>query len=241
MIVIPAIDLRAGKCVRLVQGKLSEETVFSDQPVEMAVTWEALGAPMLHLVDLDGAFAGEPRNLEVVQEIVRSINIPVQLGGGIRTVKAVSKLLEMGVSRVILGTAAIVKPRLVEEAVKEFGEQIVVGIDAKDGLVAIEGWESTVEKTTVELAQEMELLGVQRVVFTDTRRDGLMKGPNLDSTRELALAVKMKIIASGGVSCLDDIRALKQLEPLGVEGVVMGRALYTGAVRLEDALAVARE
>ncbi|NPV26153.1 MAG: 1-(5-phosphoribosyl)-5-[(5-phosphoribosylamino)methylideneamino]imidazole-4-carboxamide isomerase [Firmicutes bacterium] len=241
MIVIPAIDLRAGKCVRLVQGKLSEETVFSDQPVEMAVTWEALGAPMLHLVDLDGAFAGEPRNLEVVQEIVRSINIPVQLGGGIRTVKAVSKLLEMGVSRVILGTAAIVKPRLVEEAVKEFGEQIVVGIDAKDGLVAIEGWESTVEKTTVELAQEMELLGVQRVVFTDTRRDGLMKGPNLDSTRELALAVKMKIIASGGVSCLDDIRALKQLEPLGVEGVVMGKALYTGAVRLEDALAVARE
>lgn len=241
MVIIPAIDLRAGKCVRLVQGKLSEETVFSDQPAEVAVTWEEMGAPMLHLVDLDGAFAGEPRNLEVVREIISVIKIPVQLGGGIRTVQAVSQLLESGVSRVILGTAAIMQPRLVEQAVKEFGERVVVGIDAKDGLVAIEGWEATVGKTTLELAREMEQLGVARIVFTDTRRDGLMKGPNLESTRELAEAVNMKIIASGGVSSLEDLRALKELEPHGVEGVVMGKALYTGAVRLEDALALARE
>ncbi|MCL5934928.1 MAG: 1-(5-phosphoribosyl)-5-[(5-phosphoribosylamino)methylideneamino]imidazole-4-carboxamide isomerase [Clostridia bacterium] len=240
MRILPAIDLREGKCVRLVEGKIENETIFSDDPVAVAQSWQDLGAQILHLVDLDGAFAGHPHNLEVIKEIVRTVKIPVQLGGGIRTLETVEQLLSLGVQRVVLGTVAINKPELVAEACAKYGDRVVVGIDAKDGLVAIEGWEATVEKTTLELAREMEKIGVKRVVFTDVRRDGTLKGPNIESIRELAQNCNLSIVASGGVSSLDDIKALKELESLGVDEVIVGKALYTGAVSLDDVLAIAR-
>jgi len=240
MLLIPAIDLREGKCVRLVEGKIENETVYSHEPVEQALKWQDKGAQMLHLVDLDGAFAGRPKNLDVIKEIIRAVHIPVQMGGGIRTLETVGMLLETGVQRVILGSIAIYKPELVKEACRRFEGRVVVGIDAKDGLVAIEGWESTVDKTIIELALEMKDAGVKRVIFTDTRRDGTLKGPNVESTRELAEKTGLKVVASGGVSSLDDIRKLKELEPVGVDSIILGKALYSGAIALEEALELAK-
>jgi phosphoribosylformimino-5-aminoimidazole carboxamide ribotide isomerase len=238
MLVIPAIDLRAGRCVRLVQGEISSEIVYSEEPVKMAKMWEAIGAPCLHLVDLDGAFAGRPKNLAIVKEILDAVMIPVQLGGGIRSLDAVEAVLNLGVDRVILGTAAILSPELVAQCVEKFGEHVAVGIDSRDGLVAIEGWESTVEMTIFELAEKITSLGVKRVIFTDTRRDGTLKGPNLEATKQLAEHTGLKVIASGGVSCLEDLQQLKELERSGVEGIIMGKALYSGAVHLKDALQI---
>ena len=241
MLIIPAIDLRAGKCVRLVEGKLDRETIYSDDPAAVARIWENSGASWVHIVDLDGAFAGSPRNLDTISSIISSINIPVQVGGGIRDLETVDKLLQMGVARVILGTVAIQKPLLVTEAVQRFGDQIVVGIDARDGKVAIEGWGLTAEKDVLELALEVSQVGVSRVIFTDISRDGTLKGPNLEAIKKLAMACQINIIASGGVSTIKDIEALKALEPQGVEGVIVGKALYAGTVDIFDALAVAEE
>lgn len=238
MLVIPAIDLRDGRCVRLVQGEIGSETVYSDEPVEMAKRWEDLGAPALHVVDLDGAFKGSPQNLDIVEEMVKSVKIPIQLGGGIRSIETVRKTLEIGVDKVILGTAAIFSPELVCQCCSEYGERIVVGIDGKDGMVAIEGWETTVEMTVEELAITTAKLGVKRIVFTDTRRDGTLKGPNLEATQKIAQASGLKVIASGGVSSLDDLRALRNLKQYGVEGIIMGKALYSGAIDLTDALRI---
>jgi len=241
MLVIPAIDLRDGRCVRLVQGELNSETVYSDEPVEMALRWESLGAPRLHVVDLDGAFKGTPQNLEIIAEMVRILKIPIQVGGGIRSFEAVQSLLEMGVGRVILGTAAILNPELVARCTEVYGEKIMVGIDGRDGQVAIEGWEATVEMTVEKFAGMVAQLGVKEVIFTDTRRDGTLKGPNIEATKRLAQNSGLKVIASGGVSSLEDLRALKKLRPYGVEGVIMGKALYSGAVNLQDALALMEE
>ncbi len=242
MLVIPAIDLRNGKCVRLVEGRLENETVYSDDPAEMARKWEGLGAGFLHLVDLDGAFAGEPRNARAVESILKAVSIPAELGGGIRDMERIAFYLDMGVNRVILGTAAISNPGLVREAVDRFGaERIVLGVDARDGMVAIQGWDSTVTKTAVELALEMKELGIERVIYTDIRRDGTLKGPNIESTKELAVKTGLKVIASGGVSGLDDIRAVKELEPFGVDSVITGKALYDGRLDLADALRVCAE
>jgi len=238
MEVIPAIDLRDGRCVRLVQGEKGTETIYSDEPVEMAKRWEELGATRLHVVDLDGAFVGTPKNLDVIVEMVNAVKIPIQVGGGIRTMEMVRKLLNMGVDRVILGTVAILSPEIVSECSKEYGDRIIVGIDGRDGLVAIEGWEATVETKVEKLAEEIARLGIKRVIFTDTRRDGTLRGPNLEATKNLAITSKLKIIASGGVSSLEDLRALKELYPYGVEGVIMGKALYSGAITLKDALMV---
>lgn len=239
MLIIPAIDLREGKCVRLVEGRLDRETVYSDNPVAMAALWQEQGARMLHVVDLDGAFSGAPKNLDVIREILAAVNIPVQVGGGIRSLEAVERLLEMGAARVILGTVAILKPRLVSEACARYGEAVLVGIDGRNGRVAIEGWGVTVDKGTVELAREMKSLGVRRVVFTDIRRDGTLQGPNVEAIGELARETGLKVVASGGVSTADDLRALKELEPLGVDSVIMGKALYAGTVTLDEALAIA--
>lgn len=238
MEVIPAIDLRDGRCVRLVQGEKGTETIYSDEPVEMAKRWEELGAHRLHVVDLDGAFAGAPRNLDVILEMVKAVNIPIQVGGGIRTIETVKKLLDMGVDRVILGTVAILSPEIVSKCCNEYGDRIIVGIDGRDGLVAIEGWEATVETKVEKLAEEIARLGIKRVIFTDTRRDGTLRGPNLEATKNLAVTSKLKVIASGGVSSLEDLRALKKLHSFGVEGVIMGKALYSGAITLKDALMV---
>lgn len=236
MLIIPAIDLREGQCVRLIQGDPRQATVFSDDPVETAKQWEDMGAPMLHLVDLDGAFVGAPQNLEVVHQIAQAVSIPLQLGGGVRSMEMVQQVIDAGVERVILGTAAIAEPDLVKEACKKYGGQIAVGIDSKDGLVAVEGWEATVEKTFLELAQEVKEWGVTRVIFTDTRRDGTMKGPNLESIRLMAEKTELKVIAAGGVSCMNDLLALKELEAIGLEGVIVGKALYMGTVDLEAAI-----
>lgn len=238
MLVIPAIDLRDGRCVRLVQGDKNAETVYSDEPVEMALRWEAMGAQRLHVVDLDGAFKGVPQNLEIISEIVQAIKIPIQVGGGIRSFEAVQKILQLGVERVILGTAAILNPDLVARCAKEYGERIIVGIDGKNGQVAIEGWESTVEMTVEEFAQIVAQLGVGEVVFTDTRRDGTLRGPNLEATKQLAITSGLKVIVSGGVSSLEDLVALKELRQYGVHGVIMGKALYSGAISLSEALNV---
>ncbi|MFY9174013.1 MAG: 1-(5-phosphoribosyl)-5-[(5-phosphoribosylamino)methylideneamino]imidazole-4-carboxamide isomerase [Peptococcia bacterium] len=238
MLVIPAIDLRDGRCVRLVQGELNSETVYSDEPVEMALRWEAMGAQCLHIVDLDGAFKGEPQNLEIISEIVQNIKIPIQVGGGIRSLSAVEKLLDIGVERVILGTAAILNPDLVAQCTQKYGERILVGIDGKNGLVAIEGWEATVEMQVEEFARTVAELGVREVVFTDTRRDGTLKGPNLEATKNLALNSGLKVIASGGVSSLEDLIAIKELKPYGVAGIIVGKALYTEAICLQEAIAL---
>ncbi|MDF9407229.1 1-(5-phosphoribosyl)-5-[(5-phosphoribosylamino)methylideneamino]imidazole-4-carboxamide isomerase [Pelotomaculum isophthalicicum JI] len=239
MLIIPAIDLRAGKCVRLVEGKLDQETVYSDDPVAMAVHWQEQGARWLHVVDLDGAFAGAPKNLDVISEILAAVKMPVQIGGGIRSLETVERLLELGATRVILGTAAILKPQMVSEACDKYGEAILVGIDGRNGRVAIEGWGMTVNKSTLELAKEIQDRGVQRVVFTDIRRDGTLQGPNLEATGELARATGLKVVASGGVSTADDLRAVKKLEHLGVDSVIIGKSLYAGTVTLKEALAIA--
>ncbi|MDD3654079.1 MAG: 1-(5-phosphoribosyl)-5-[(5-phosphoribosylamino)methylideneamino]imidazole-4-carboxamide isomerase [Desulfotomaculaceae bacterium] len=239
MLIIPAIDLRAGKCVRLVEGRLEQETVYSDDPVAMAVHWQEQGAKWLHVVDLDGAFAGVPKNLDVISGILNAVDMPVQVGGGIRSLDIISHLLELGAARVILGTAAILNPEMVSEACDRYGDSILVGIDGRNGRVAIEGWGMTVDKSTLELAQDMQARGINRVVFTDIRRDGTLQGPNLEATGELARATGLKVVASGGVSNIDDLKAVKKLEPLGVDSVIMGKALYAGTVTLKEALAIA--
>lgn len=240
VLIIPAIDLKDGKCVRLYQGRKEEATVFSRDPVAVAKAWEEAGARLLHLVDLDGAFSGVQKNVQVIKEILKEVKIPVQLGGGIRSLETIERLLDQGISRVILGTSAIENPRLIEKACALYGERIVLGLDAKDGRVAIQGWEEQVTKTYLELAEEMKNLGIQRVIFTDIKRDGTLQGPNLESTRQLAEKTSLKVIASGGISSLDDIRNLLALEPYGVEGAIVGKALYTGSIRLEEALALAQ-
>ncbi|MBO8137182.1 MAG: 1-(5-phosphoribosyl)-5-[(5-phosphoribosylamino)methylideneamino]imidazole-4-carboxamide isomerase [Desulfotomaculum sp.] len=239
MLVIPAIDLREGRCVRLVEGRLDRETIYSENPAEIAENWQRLGARYLHVVDLDGAFAGQPKNMDVIKGIVSSVDIPVQVGGGIRDLKAVETLLNLGVHRVILGTAAITQPEMVRRAVEQFGDKIVLGIDARDGRAAVQGWAVESAVSAVDLALQMKEIGVQRVVFTDIRRDGTLKGPNLEATGELARVTGLKVIASGGVSSLDDICRVKEMEKDGVEGVIVGKALYSGKVDLKEALAVA--
>ncbi len=240
MLIIPAIDLRHGKCVRLLQGRPEDETVFSDDPVAMAMRWQNEGAELLHLVDLDGAFNGVQRNLSIIKEIVDTIDIPVQLGGGIRDIARIEHLIKLGVWRVILGTAALKNPDLVTTVCEQYGERIAVGIDAKDGMVATQGWLDVSEKPAIEFAQEMESRGVQTIIYTDIKRDGMLTGPNLESTRLIAEAVNIDVIASGGISSLLDIQALKPLESVGVVGAITGKALYTKAINLKEAIKTAK-
>ncbi|MCQ2560100.1 MAG: 1-(5-phosphoribosyl)-5-[(5-phosphoribosylamino)methylideneamino]imidazole-4-carboxamide isomerase [Clostridia bacterium] len=206
----------------------------------MALHWQSLGAEYLHLVDLDGAFSGQQVNLAIIQKVVAALKIPVETGGGIRDLAKAEKLLEAGVSRVIFGTAAVKNPDLIEEACQKFGsERVVLGLDARDGRVAVEGWGEVAARPALDLAGEMRQRGVKRVIFTDISRDGTLKGPNLTAIREMAEKSGLKVIASGGVSELEDIRQIKALENLGVEGVITGKALYAGTLKLEEALAVA--
>jgi phosphoribosylformimino-5-aminoimidazole carboxamide ribotide isomerase len=238
MLIIPAIDLKGGKCVRLTQGREDAETVYSADPVAVATKWVACGAPWLHVVDLDGAFAGKPCQLELVKEIVAAVSVPVQLGGGLRRLEDIEAALRCGVARVILGTVAVSNPRLIREACYLFGgERIVVGLDVRGGFVAVEGWREETARSALEIAAEIREMGVDLVVFTDTTRDGTMAGLNLPAIEEFARGSGLRVIASGGVSSLDDLLQLKALEPLGVEGVILGKALYEGKIRLEEALA----
>ena len=241
MIIYPAIDIRGGRCVRLTEGRFDAETVFADDPAEMALKWAGLGAEFLHLVDLDGALAGEGKNVPVIQRILKSVSIPVQLGGGIRNLKTIEKLLELGVTRLILGSAAVKNPELVAEACKKYPGHIAVGIDAKNGEVAIEGWGQGSGVAATELAKKMASFGVETIIYTDISRDGMLSGVNVEATAALARACGVPIIASGGVASLDDIRRVKAVEGDGVQGCIIGKAIYTGAVDLKEALALAKE
>jgi phosphoribosylformimino-5-aminoimidazole carboxamide ribotide isomerase len=241
MIVLPAIDLKDGQCVRLEQGLMEKDTVYSDDPAAMARHWQDEGGEFLHLVDLDGAFAGVPKNREAIEAIVAAVDIPTELGGGIRDLETIEAYLKLGVSRVILGTVAKENPELVAEACRRFPGQIVVGIDAKNGLVAVRGWAEVTEKKAIDMAREMEVFGVTAIIYTDIARDGMMQGPNLEATAALAEAISIPVIASGGVSSLDDIRNLLQIEASGIEGVITGKAIYDGALNLREAVALTKK
>lgn len=240
MQIFPAIDLRDGKAVRLRQGRFEEATVYADDPVTVAREFYDQGAEFLHIVDLDGALAGKPVNDETIQKIVREVPLKVQVGGGIRSLERIAELLALGVERVILGTVAVREPELVKEAVKAFGEKVVVGIDAQNGYVAVQGWAETTEVLAIELGKSMREVGVERVIFTDISRDGMLQGPNIASTVELARQTGLKVIASGGVSSLEDLRRLREeeLNGAGIEGAIIGKALYAKAFTLREAIAV---
>ncbi|WP_027629352.1 1-(5-phosphoribosyl)-5-[(5-phosphoribosylamino)methylideneamino]imidazole-4-carboxamide isomerase [Ruminiclostridium cellobioparum] len=233
MIIYPAIDIINGKCVRLQQGSYSEVTVFGDSPAEMALKWESQGAQYLHVVDLDAARSGNTENHGIIKQIAKTLRIPVQVGGGIRSLETVEDLISGGLSRVILGTSAVNDQEMLKTALKEYREKIVVGIDAKDGMVAIHGWEQTSDLSAIAFAKKVEELGAKTVIYTDISRDGMLKGPNIQAMSQMAKAVGIAVIASGGVSCIKDISDLKTT---GVSGVIVGKALYTGNLELKAAI-----
>lgn len=239
MIIIPAVDIKNGKCVRLSQGRMDAETVFSDDPAAMAKKWEDQGAQIIHVVDLDGAVGKQPRNLDTIRQIVERVDARIQVGGGIRNEDTIRMFLDMGVYRVIVGTEAIRNPTLVKSACRLFPDRIVIGIDARNGLVAIEGWTQTTRVRAVDLAKQYEDLGVAAINFTDIHRDGMQTGPNITETRHLAESISIPVVASGGVSVLEDIIRLMPLAAVGVVGVITGRALYSGSLDLKQAIAAA--
>ena len=236
MLVIPAIDLKDGRCVRLRQGDMSEETVYSEDPSAMALRWEGLGARLLHVVDLNGAIDGEPRNLAQIEAILKAVSIPIQVGGGIRTLETVRMYLSRGVTRVVMGTAVLQDRVVLEQACKEFPGRILVGIDAKNGLVAVKGWTSVSNTTVRELVGTLKGLPLAGVVYTDIARDGMLEGPNLSSLRDIVDASPVPVIASGGVTRIEDIRAINALGAR-IEGAIVGKALYDGKLDLKQAMA----
>jgi phosphoribosylformimino-5-aminoimidazole carboxamide ribotide isomerase len=238
MIIYPAVDIKDGRCVRLVQGEFDKVTIYSEDPVEMALKWEGLGAEYLHVVDLDGARTGETQNISITSEIASKVKMPIQLGGGIRSIEIIEKVISKGIQRVILGTSAVKNPDLVKKAIEIYKEKIVIGIDAKDGMVAIDGWENTSDFTAIDFASKMVELGAKTIIYTDIARDGMLTGPNLIAMREMAQSVDAEIIASGGVSSLQDIKDLKET---GVSGVIVGKALYTGDLDLKEAIKIGKE
>lgn len=240
MIIIPAIDIKNGKCVRLLQGKMDQETVFSHDPAKMAVKWADMGAEIIHIVDLDGAVEKQPKNLDTIKVILAAVDVPVQVGGGIRDEHTIEQYIELGIKKVIIGTEAIKNPSLVKNACKKFPGQIVVGIDARNGLVAIEGWTQTTKTLAIDLAREFEDSGVAAINFTDIHRDGMQTGPNIEETRKLAESISIPVVASGGVSTIEDIHNLLPAESAGVMGVITGKALYSGSLDLKEAIAAAR-
>ena len=237
MIIYPAIDIKDGKCVRLVQGKFNDVTVYSDHPVEMALRFEQLGAQYLHVIDLDGARLGEPQNVAAISVMAVKLGIPIQLGGGIRSIEMIEIILCKGIQRVILGTSAVKDPELVKKAVQAFGSSLAVAIDARDGMVAIDGWAKTSKFTAIGFAKKMEELGAKIIIYTDISRDGMLKGPNLKAMEDMAKAVNIEVIASGGVTNLLDIKNLKEI---GMAGAIVGKALYTGDIDLQEAIAAAK-
>ncbi len=238
MILFPAIDLKNGQCVRLQQGDMARATVFNLDPAAQAATFERQGFEYLHIVDLDGAFAGKPQNAEAVEAILKTVKMPVQLGGGIRDMATLEAWLEKGIARVIIGTAAVRDPAFVKEAAKKYPGRVAVGLDARDGKVAVEGWAETSTVTALEIAQRFEDAGVAAIIFTDIARDGLLKGLNLDATIALAEAISIPVIASGGLASIDDVKALLTPRAKKLEGAISGRALYDGRIDPAEALAL---
>ncbi|MEY3037749.1 1-(5-phosphoribosyl)-5-[(5-phosphoribosylamino)methylideneamino]imidazole-4-carboxamide isomerase [Marinobacterium sp. LSUCC0821] len=236
MLIIPAIDLKDGKCVRLRQGRMDDSTVFSDDPVDMAAKWVDAGCRRLHLVDLNGAFAGEPVNGEIVREIAKAYpNLPIQIGGGIRSAETIEAYLNAGVSYVIIGTKAVKEPQFVTDMCKAFPGNIIVGLDAQDGRVAIDGWAEVTDVMAVDLAKRFRDDGVSSIVYTDIARDGMMQGVNVEATVDLAVQGGIPVIASGGVTNIDDIRALAEVADQGILGAITGRAIYEGTLDVAEA------
>jgi len=240
MVVIPAVDLKEGKCVRLSQGRMDQETVYSEHPVQMAKHWELKGAERLHVIDLNGAVKGKPIHRSLIIEIARSLNIPIEVGGGIRDLATIEDYLASGVRWVILGTAAFQNRPLIEEACHRFPERVILGIDAKGGGVAVQGWSELISLEAVDLAKKFEGMGLSAIIYTDIERDGMGTGLNFESTKNLTRSTSIPVIASGGVSRIEDIEHLLEFEPDGVMGVIVGRALYTGQVDLKEALRIAK-
>lgn len=236
MLLIPAIDLKEGKCVRLRQGDMNDDTVFSDDPVAVAGRWVEAGAKRLHLVDLDGAFAGRPQNIEIIHAIVQAFpDVPVQIGGGIRDEDTIQDYLDAGVQYVIIGTKAVSEPHFVRDVAIEFPGHIIVGLDAKNGKVAIDGWSKLSRHDVIDLAQKFEDHGVEAIIYTDISRDGMMSGVNVEATAKLARAINIPVIASGGITNMDDIRALGEVADDGIIGAITGRAIYEGTLNFAEA------
>lgn len=236
MLIIPAIDIKDGRCVRLKQGKMDQETVYSDSPVDMARRWQKMGASLIHIVDLDGAVSGRPVNSKIIRDIIDTISVGVQVGGGIREMELIDSYLGVGAECVVLGTSAIGDPELLKEACSRYPKRIAVGIDAVDGMVAIDGWKTVTERKAIDLAREIEGLPLWAIIYTDIRRDGMLTGPNIDGISDMARNSSIPVIASGGVSNIDDIKRLKGIEP-EIKGVIVGKALYSGSLELREAIA----
>jgi phosphoribosylformimino-5-aminoimidazole carboxamide ribotide isomerase len=241
MIIIPAIDIKNGKCVRLLQGRMEDETVYSDDPAEMALRWAKAGAELIHVIDLDGAFAQHPRNIESIKAILKCTDVPIQLGGGIRQLETIRMFIEMGIKRVIIGTETVKNPKLVMEACRMFPYQIVLGIDARDGLVAINGWSHTTTVNAIDLARQFESCEIAAINFTDIYRDGMQTGPNIEEIQKFAQNTKLPVVASGGVSTAGDIHNLLALEQFGVVGAIVGKALYSGTLDFAEAQEIAKK
>lgn len=239
MIVIPAIDLKEGKCVRLLQGRMEDATVYSDNPEKPAKRWEAEGAGLLHIVDLDGAFAGGMKNISAIEAIRKTIRIPIEVGGGIRDIERIDQLLSLGVNRIILGTVAVEKPELVKEACKKYPDKILVGIDAKNGFAATKGWVEVTQIKAKELALKMQRYGAAGIIYTDISKDGMLSGPNIEATREMVESLNIPVIASGGISSIDDIKRLLKIKNLW--GAIIGKAIYSGALNLKEAIRITKD
>ena len=235
MKIIPAVDIKNGCCVRLQQGRMDAETIYSDDPAAMANRWASDGAELIHVVDLDGAINKQPRNIPAIRKILDTLSTPIQVGGGIRDIQTIEIYFDLGVSRLVIGTEAIRNPNLIKEACQAYPGRIVVGIDARNGKVSVEGWTENTQIDAVDLAKQFEGAGVAAINFTDIHRDGMQTGPNLEQTRLLAKAISVPVVASGGVSTMDDIESLLPLESEGVEGVIVGKALYSGTLNLRKA------
>ena len=241
MVVIPAVDIKDGRCVRLQQGKMSKETIYSEVPEDMAVKWYNEGAERLHLVDLNGAVEGRPVNGEVINNIVNAIPIPIQLGGGIRDLKTIKSYLDLGIQQIIIGTAAYKDPGFIATACEKFPGRIILGIDAREGYVAIEGWTEETDISPIGMAKKYESLGISAIIYTDIQRDGMSTGPNIEATRNLAEALDIPVIASGGISGINDVERILSLKRYGVTGMITGKALYEGTLNLADAIRIVRE
>ena len=241
MKIIPAVDIKEGKCVRLKQGIASAKTIFSDKPEEMAKRWYELGAERIHIVDLDGAFSGKPINFDIIEKIVKSVPAEIEVGGGIRNIETIKRYISIGVKYVILGTIAIESPDVLIEATQRYPKKIILGIDAKDGRVAVEGWIKGSELTPIEIAKRFENYDIASIIYTDIKRDGMKTGPNIESTKKLASSTNIPIIASGGVATIEDIKKIIDLSSYGIEGIIIGRALYDGDIDLKEAIKIARK
>lgn len=237
MLVIPAIDLKDGQCVRLLQGRKDAVTAYSNEPAKTAKRWESYGAKLIHIVDLDGAFTGKQTNLNAIIKIRQSVKISLQVGGGIRNIGNIMNLFSAGIDRVIIGTAAIEDPEFLTYACRNYPGKVLIGIDAKDGMVAIKGWEEVTSLSAKDLVRRLEIFGVAGIIYTDISRDGMLSGPNIDATRDIVESVKIPVIASGGVSCIDDIKNLMKIQNLW--GAITGKAIYSGAMDLKEAIQIA--